>query len=198
MLNTTPFNPFPPSTAQLNASGGSSGEVAAEDVTYDNTDSGLTADNVQAAIDEIKSDIPTSLAAENVTYDNSDSGLTAENVQAAIDEVNAKTAIGGDYITTGLTTENCTIVAGGFCKIGKLVIVNIRATKIDAGLLKISGFPAYTNRSASNMVPAAAFNMTDETLSDISYCAINAAGVLTIKSSSTNKDMAVSVVYLCD
>lgn len=191
MLNTTPFNPFPPSTAQLNASGGSSGAVAADDVSYDNTDSGLTADNVQSAIDEIS-------AAENISYDNTDSGLTADDVQAAIDEVNAKTAPSGDYITTGLTVENCTIVAGGYCKIGKLVIVNIRATKTDTGLLKISGFPAYTNRSATNIVPAAVFNMTDETLSDISYCAINAAGVLTVKSSSTNKDMAISVSYLCD
>ena len=32
---------------------------SAEDVSYDNTDSGLTADNVQDAIDEVKSDIPT-------------------------------------------------------------------------------------------------------------------------------------------
>ena len=31
----------------------------ASDVNYDNTDSGLTADNVQGAIDELKSDIPT-------------------------------------------------------------------------------------------------------------------------------------------
>lgn len=65
---------------------GSSG-VAAEDVTYDNTESGLTADNVQEAIDELKSDIPASLAAEDIAYDNAESGLTADDVQAAIDDL---------------------------------------------------------------------------------------------------------------
>lgn len=64
---------------------------AASDVTYNNTVSGLTATDVQAAIDEVVSAIPTSLDADDVTYDNSVSGLTATDVQTAIDEI----ALGG-------------------------------------------------------------------------------------------------------
>lgn len=62
-----------------------SGTVAAQDVTYDNTGSGLTATDVQDAIDEVLGDIPANASA--LSYDNTGSGLTATNVQDAIDEV---------------------------------------------------------------------------------------------------------------
>ena len=63
--------------------------VQAENVSYDNTDSGLTATNVQDAIDEVNAKIPQSgsVDADDVTYDNTSSGLTATNVQDAIDEL---------------------------------------------------------------------------------------------------------------
>lgn len=61
----------------------------ASEISYDNTESHLTASNVQAAIDEVVTEIG-SLAASDVSYDNTDSGLTATNTQAAIDEVNTK------------------------------------------------------------------------------------------------------------
>lgn len=70
--------------------GGSSSEIEAADVDYDNTLSGLTATDVQAAIDEVYSDIPTipaSYAASAITYDNTVTGMTATDVQAAIDEL---------------------------------------------------------------------------------------------------------------
>ena len=53
---------------------------SAENTSYDNTDSGLTAEDVQSAIDEVSS-------ASGISYDNTDSGLTADDVQAAIDEI---------------------------------------------------------------------------------------------------------------
>lgn len=43
------------------------GSVAASSVTYSNTSSGLTATNVQAAIDEVVSSIPAALATEKVS-----------------------------------------------------------------------------------------------------------------------------------
>lgn len=73
--------------AVLTVLAGGSSISDASDVTYDNTVSGLTATNVQNAIDEVYADIPTSFAGSDVTYDNSGSGLTATNVQEAIDEV---------------------------------------------------------------------------------------------------------------
>lgn len=58
----------------------------AADVTYDNTASGLTADDVQEALDELAAGAGESTAS-TTTYDNTDSGLSATNVQDAIDEI---------------------------------------------------------------------------------------------------------------
>ena len=74
--------------------GGGGGGTAAEaqdvvnavDVNYTNAISGLAATNVQAAIDEIVSQMATTTAT-NVAYDNSTSGLAATDLQAAVDEV---------------------------------------------------------------------------------------------------------------
>ncbi len=73
--------------AVLTVLAGGSSVSDASDVDYDNTGSGLTATNVQEAIDEVYGDIPTSFDADDVTYDNTTSGLTATNVQDAIDEL---------------------------------------------------------------------------------------------------------------
>jgi hypothetical protein len=59
----------------------------ADNIRYRNSGSGLTATDVQGAIDELKSDIPAD--ASDVSYDNTSSGLTATDVQDAIDEVKA-------------------------------------------------------------------------------------------------------------
>lgn len=90
----------------------------AEGLSYDNTDSGLTADNVQSAIDEIVTGIPT--MAEDIGYDNTDSGLTADNVQGAVDEladekvdktgVDVKTDTTGQFNTiTGGLMQSCVV-----------------------------------------------------------------------------------------
>ena len=60
--------------------GGGGDEIEAQNVSYDNTTSGLTADDVQDAIDELHS-------SSNIAYDNTASGLTATNVKAALDEL---------------------------------------------------------------------------------------------------------------
>lgn len=63
------------------------GASDASGISYDNTGSGLTASNVQDAIDEVVGDIPTGFAASAISYDNTGSGLTAADVQDAIDEL---------------------------------------------------------------------------------------------------------------
>lgn len=55
-------------------------------VVYNNTISGLTADDVQDALDEINNNLET-LTASEVAYVNTTSGLTADKVQTAIDEI---------------------------------------------------------------------------------------------------------------
>lgn len=66
--------------------GGEGEPIPSTKISYDNTDSGLTADDVQEAIDEVVGKIG-NLTAANVAYDNTTSGLTADDVQEAIDEV---------------------------------------------------------------------------------------------------------------
>ena len=84
---------------------------------YDNTNSGLSANDVQAAIDELADDLDNGLDAQNeaseITYDNIASGLTATDVQAAIDELvqnldgqNDASEIAYDNITSGLTATD--------------------------------------------------------------------------------------------
>ena len=60
--------------------------IPASIIGYDNTESGLTAETAQAAIDELAGDID-EIPASNITYDNTVSGLTAETAQTAIDEL---------------------------------------------------------------------------------------------------------------
>lgn len=62
------------------------GANAAAGISYDNSISGLTANNVQDAIDEITGDAAT------IQYDNTTTGITATNVQDAIDETYADSA----------------------------------------------------------------------------------------------------------
>lgn len=61
------------------------GSGDADNISYNNTTSGLTATNVQDAIDEVKADIPDD--ASEVAYSNTQSGLSATTVQGAIDEL---------------------------------------------------------------------------------------------------------------
>lgn len=82
-------------------------------IGYDNTETGLEATNMQAAIDELDGKIKSSDEADEITYDNTDSGLEATNVQAAIDELDVKikasdeaSEISYDNTDSGLTAEN--------------------------------------------------------------------------------------------
>lgn len=77
--------------------------TTADAIGYDNTDSGMTATNVQDAIDELNSK-----DAGDIFYDNTSSGITATNVQNAIDEVNSKIK---DFIVESIPITTATIPA---------------------------------------------------------------------------------------
>ena len=74
--------------------------IGAGNIGYDNTSSGMTADDLQEAVDELHTDlgtkantsdlaaVATSGSAADVSYDNTNSGLTADDVQEAVDELN--------------------------------------------------------------------------------------------------------------
>jgi hypothetical protein len=77
------------------------GDYDAADITYDNTTSGLTATDAQAAIDELDDRLDNfSVTAAQVSYDNTLSGLTATDAQAALDE------IANDVLSSGVASFN--------------------------------------------------------------------------------------------
>ncbi|RLC49288.1 MAG: hypothetical protein DRH57_00265 [Candidatus Cloacimonadota bacterium] len=62
--------------------------TTAQNITYDNSTSGLSSTNVQDAIDELDDALDNlSTDAKDINYDNSTSGLSATNVQDALDEI---------------------------------------------------------------------------------------------------------------
>lgn len=101
--------------------GGGTG-VAADDVTYDNQTSGLTATDVQAAIDELAQGSGGTVEADDVSYDNTSSGLVATNVQAAIDEVDAKVDAIVPASYTLIATMTDTTAITGLALDGKNII----------------------------------------------------------------------------
>lgn len=145
--------------------GGNVGPIEAEDVDYDNTVSGLTATDVQAAIDEVNASIPVvpaSYAASAITYDNTLSGLTAADVQAAIDELASGANI--PFTTDGLSipAPTTSIVAGGYRLNGSLVEVDItvRSTvAISAGTYVVTGLPLPLVRPGDGAVTPAMNNL---------------------------------------
>lgn len=85
-------------------------DPTAASVSYDNTSSGLTATDVQAAIDELAQGSGGTVEADDVVYDNTQSGLAATNVQAAINEVNERTS--AYTFGTAVSIPSATITAG--------------------------------------------------------------------------------------
>ena len=84
--------------------------LQAQNISYDNTQSGLTATDAQEAIDEVLGEIPTipsTYAASAITYDNTSSGLTADDVQDAIDELKSDIpSIPSSYAASAITYDN--------------------------------------------------------------------------------------------
>ena len=138
--------------------GGGSSQVEASDVDYDNTGSGLTATNVQDAVDELASR-PVVASASDVTYDNTVSGLTATDVQNAIDELKALIPVTPQYITTGLSvySNRCVINDGGYyIDNTNYVHVDITVTlltNVANDQAVVLGFPAASGSGAGNITP---------------------------------------------
>lgn len=90
------------------AIGGTVEPIDGANVSFDPTDTDLSATNVQGAIEEVNDKIHDYAApdAEHVDYDNTDSGLVATNVQDAINEINTALADKVDKVTGKGLSEN--------------------------------------------------------------------------------------------
>lgn len=100
----TPYLSHP--YGQISLDGGIIMPIEAFRVIYNNTSSGLSADDIQAAIDELNNLIA-ALQAAQIGYDASTSGLNVGNVKAALDKLATdSSAIAYDNSTSGLAATN--------------------------------------------------------------------------------------------
>ena len=131
---------------------------SAENTSYDNTDSGLTAEDVQSAIDEVSS-------ASGISYDNTDSGLTATDTQAAIDEIVTKTM--KKLVDTTFSSEVYTFTIPDRVYASYLIIYEGRAYNSEYTTLSGSGIAFVTSRSATE--DPAIMSIKTGTIDFISY-----------------------------
>lgn len=93
---------------------GGGGTVAAQDVTYDNTSSGLTASNVQAAIDEVKGLIPSIVSNTEVQRGTLTAGQTSVTLTFTEQTISSTTLVdwyvdGGMINPTAIATTSTTV-----------------------------------------------------------------------------------------
>lgn len=137
----------------------------ADHVAYDNTESGLTANNVQDALDEVAG----ASSASGVSYDNTQSGLTADNVQNALDETNLKIDV-ATHIPTIVVSSSVATLADIKCAKNAFMgmvaghIKAASASSMDQWTLLVTGLPtrkAYPISSTSGNVNTF-FTIADE------------------------------------
>ena len=138
-----------------NASGGGGGGGTAADVSYDNTDSGLTAETVQAAIDEVDGNVDT-LSGTVTTLSGDVSDLKEGHLYSTTEKVIGKWTDGSDVYEKVIVFEtsvavqlNATWVSTGVDATGinELISATVKSQKfilntvsvlIDANLFKLT------------------------------------------------------------
>lgn len=120
------------------------GASNAAGISYDNTGSGLTASNVQDAIDEVVGDIPTGFAASAISYDNTGSGLSATDVQDAIDELASGGSMHGVYELWVNPNPTSEFASGNATFTSDL--------QLDSIIIVVESLESVSSRSVSNWV----------------------------------------------
>lgn len=145
-------------------------------IGYDNTSSGLSATNVQGAIDELASE------KQDTAYDNTTSGLTATTVVGAIDE------LAGQQTTSKTPTFTVNPDRYQCSKTGKLCMINAYWATPTTGNVVIT-FPEDMKPDTTAYVEALAWDSN----STIIRCAITSAGALSfpVDSSKNYSLMAI-------
>lgn len=99
------------------------------------------------------------------------------------------------YINSGLTpSSGCSIVNGGYCVVGKVVIVNMRISKTTSYNVTISGLPAPSISTGSNYVSVFGYDATNE---KVAFGYISSTGQLNIPSAYISEgNILLSCVYV--
>lgn len=106
-------------------------------------------------------------------------------------EINMKGLLDAPLSASGLTTENCSIVSGGYAQVGNFVIVNIRvANDTSSNYRYIRGFPSYAG--GYNRISCMTF---DYDTNEIVRAALLDDGVLSIYNVHASSGQFVSTIY---
>lgn len=136
------------------------------------------------------------LDADNIPYQAGGSDTIKDKISDLETGLSGKqNTINGAYITSGLTSlANVTIADGGYCKIGNLVIVNLRlvpSANITAGNTLVSGLPK--PQTMNNLNKTAVANNQNANLT------VDASGGLFCSTAlSSGSSLILSVTYLTD
>lgn len=172
MLNTVPFNPFPPSSNQLG--NGGSVSVSAEGVSFDGTTSSMEATNVQSAIDELVSNFTDgvdSVYNACVAKGSTPISHSLSDVVTAIGDI--ETAGTLNVLRTGIGAQSD-------------LTINESFTAPDDGYIMATGY-TYMNsmnlsvNSGSNLLTKNGYNFTD----NVGYHAVNKNDTITFAGAGT-------------
>lgn len=100
--------------------------------------------------------------------------------------------VGLSYTQNGLEASGCTIVGGGYAKLGNIVIVNIRIQATSAGAF-VRGFPKTIFAESGNILGGAAYDSANERSA---YFYVNPNGIVTFPAALGTGAFLVSLVYL--
>lgn len=137
----------------------------------------------------ISREVPTT--ASDISFNNSGTDLLATDTQDAIVEVNTK--LNTPLTSSGLVPTNCSILGGGYAKIGKHVVVNMRVQKTTGTALYIDGLPSYTGE---NKVIALAMDI-DTANNDLSGGSLLASGQIRLNTTQ-NHTFVINAEYVCN
>ena len=164
-------------------------------------------DAVENTVGDEDSGLVKDVTALKTTVGDADSGLV-KDVAALKTTVGDNTAglvkdvsslYPSSYITTGLTYTNCSLQAGGYCKIGNVVIINVRInTSADnVGSPQISGFPANDANMSINGLGAVAVK-TNPNGFDVVPAYVTKQGILAVEDVDVSTIYFVTAIYLAN
>ena len=118
--------------------------------------------------------------------------LTTSSLKQSLSQLAPKA-----YTTSGMTLTNCTLVSGGYFKIGNVCVFNMRI-KSNGGIAEINGLPNYNGLMVNAYsVPINVYCNND--FSNRLGCGyVDSTGKVTIRALTENNDYSISATYLCN
>jgi len=120
-----------------------------------------------------------------------------DTVEQAIDDV--ADVVGElsptSYSTDGLTYSGCSLVDGGYVRVGNIIILNIRVEISTASSATRAYITLPSNLKPKTVVALTAFNSSDD-LTPI-YAIANTNGSIYLKGTTANKAFSISGVWIC-